>query len=33
MMAIFTMGSFLTLVGILISDLTYAFIDPRIHYE
>lgn len=33
MMAIFTMGSFLTLIGILISDLCYAFVDPRIHYE
>lgn len=33
MMAIFTMGSFLTLVGILVSDLCYAFVDPRIHYE
>jgi peptide/nickel transport system permease protein len=33
MMAIFTMGSFLTLVGILLADLCYAFIDPRIHYE
>jgi peptide/nickel transport system permease protein len=33
MMAIFTMGSFLTLVGILLSDLCYALVDPRIHYE
>lgn len=33
MMAIFTMGSFLTLVGILLSDLCYAVVDPRIHYE
>ena len=33
MMAIFTMGSFLTLLGILFSDLCYAFVDPRIHYE
>jgi peptide/nickel transport system permease protein len=33
MMAIFTMGSCLTLVGILFSDLCYAFVDPRIHYD
>ncbi len=33
MMAIFTMGSFLTLVGILLSDLCYALVDPRIHYD
>jgi peptide/nickel transport system permease protein len=33
MMAIFTMGSFLTLLGILLSDLCYAYVDPRIHYE
>jgi peptide/nickel transport system permease protein len=33
MMAIFTMGSLLTLVGILLSDLCYAFVDPRISYN
>lgn len=32
MMAIFFMGSFLTLLGILISDLAYALVDPRIQY-
>ncbi|MBN2449628.1 MAG: ABC transporter permease [Lentisphaeria bacterium] len=33
LMAIFTMGSFLTLVGILLSDICYALVDPRISFE
>lgn len=32
-MAIATISSFLTLIGILISDLTYVFVDPRISFE
>ena len=33
MMALFSMGAFLTLVGILLSDLCYALADPRITFE
>ena len=33
MMALFTIGAVLTLLGILISDLLYAVVDPRITYE
>ncbi len=33
MMALFTIGAVLTLLGILISDLLYAAVDPRITYE
>jgi peptide/nickel transport system permease protein len=33
MMALFTIGALLTLLGILISDLLYAVVDPRITYE
>ncbi len=32
-MAVATISAFLTLVGILISDLTYAVVDPRIGFE
>ena len=32
-MAIATISAFLTLIGILISDLVYVFIDPRISFE
>jgi peptide/nickel transport system permease protein len=33
MMALFTIGALLTLLGIMISDLLYAVVDPRITYE
>ncbi|MCK5550298.1 MAG: ABC transporter permease [Hyphomicrobiaceae bacterium] len=33
MMALFTIGAMLTLLGILISDLLYAAVDPRISLE
>jgi peptide/nickel transport system permease protein len=33
MMALFSMGAFLTLLGILLSDLCYAVVDPRITFE
>ena len=33
MMALFTIGATLTLLGILISDLLYAAVDPRISFE
>lgn len=32
-MAIATISAFLTLIGILISDLVYVFVDPRISFE
>ena len=32
-MAVATISAFLTLIGILISDLTYAVVDPRIGFE
>ena len=32
-MAIATISAFLTLIGILISDLTYVLVDPRITFE
>ncbi len=32
-MAIITISSFLTLIGILLADIIYAFVDPRINYE
>ena len=32
-MAIFTLSALLTLVGILLSDLLYALVDPRISFE
>ena len=32
-MAIATITAFLTLIGILISDIAYVFIDPRISFE
>ena len=32
-MAIFTISSFLTLLGILLSDILYALVDPRISFE
>lgn len=32
-MAIITISSFLTLIGILIADILYAIVDPRISYE
>jgi ABC-type dipeptide/oligopeptide/nickel transport system permease component len=30
--AIFAAGSFLTILGILLSDLALAWVDPRIHF-
>jgi len=33
MMALFTMGATLTLLGILVSDLLYAAVDPRVTFE
>jgi peptide/nickel transport system permease protein len=33
MMASFVIASFLSIVGILVSDITYAWVDPRIRYE
>ena len=33
LMAIFTLSALLTLVGILLSDLSYALVDPRISFE
>ena len=33
MMALFTIGAALTLLGILISDILYAVVDPRISYK
>lgn len=33
LMATLTFGSFLTLAGILISDILYVIIDPRISFE
>ena len=32
-MAIFTLSAFLTLIGILISDILYAIVDPQISFE
>ena len=32
-MAVFTISAFLTLLGILISDILYTIVDPRIRYE
>ena len=32
-MAVATISAFLTLIGILISDITYAIVDPRIGFE
>ena len=32
-MAIATISAFLTLIGILISDLVYVLVDPRISFE
>jgi len=32
-MAIATISAFLTLIGILLSDITYVFVDPRISFE
>jgi len=32
-MAIATISAFLTLIGILISDLAYVMVDPRISFE
>ena len=32
-MAIFTLSSMLTLVGILLADFLYTIVDPRIAYE
>ncbi|HKQ31763.1 MAG TPA: ABC transporter permease subunit, partial [Thermodesulfobacteriota bacterium] len=32
-MAIATISAFLTLIGILIADLVYVLIDPRISFE
>ena len=32
-MAVFTISAVLTLVGILISDLLYSIVDPRIAYS
>jgi peptide/nickel transport system permease protein len=31
-MAVFTMSAFLTLAGILIADVLYTFVDPRISH-
>ena len=33
LMALFSMGAFLTLLGILMSDLCYAVVDPRITFD
>jgi len=33
LMAIFTLSAFLTLAGILLADLLYTIVDPRITYE
>ena len=33
LMAIFTLSAFLTLLGILLADLLYTLVDPRIRYE
>jgi peptide/nickel transport system permease protein len=33
LMGIFTLSALLTLLGILISDLFYTLVDPRISYE
>jgi peptide/nickel transport system permease protein len=33
LMALFTIDAVLTLLGILVSDLLYAVVDPRITYE
>ena len=32
-MAVLLTSSFLALIGILISDLSYAFVDPRISFD
>jgi ABC-type dipeptide/oligopeptide/nickel transport system permease component len=32
-MAIFTMSALVTLAGILLADLVYVLVDPRIVYE
>ena len=32
-LAVFTLSAFLTLVGILISDVLYTIVDPRIRYD
>ena len=33
LMAIFTLSAFLALLGILLADLLYTLVDPRIRYE
>ena len=33
LMAVLLTSSFLALIGILISDLSYAFVDPRISFD
>jgi peptide/nickel transport system permease protein len=32
-MAVFTIGAVLTLIGILVSDILYSLIDPRIAFS
>ena len=32
-MAVFTISAFMTLVGILIADILYTVVDPRIKYD
>jgi len=31
--AVFTIGAILTLIGILVADILYAVVDPRISYS
>jgi peptide/nickel transport system permease protein len=33
MMAIFVIGSFLGIVGLLVVDILYSFVDPRVKYD
>jgi peptide/nickel transport system permease protein len=33
MMALFVIGSFLGILGILMVDILYSFVDPRVKYD
>jgi len=33
MMALFVIGSFLGILGVLMVDILYSFVDPRVKYD
>jgi ABC-type dipeptide/oligopeptide/nickel transport system permease component len=33
MMALFVIGSFLGIIGVLMVDILYSIVDPRVRYE